>query len=27
MEHANQIIILGNGFDLACDLNSSYNDF
>ncbi|WHK76487.1 AbiH family protein (plasmid) [Enterococcus faecalis] len=27
MEHANQIIILGNGFDLACDLKSSYNNF
>ena len=27
MEEANQIIVLGNGFDLACDLKSSYNDF
>lgn len=27
MEHANQIIILGNGFDLTCDLKSSYNNF
>ena len=24
---ANQLIILGNGFDLACGLKSSYNDF
>lgn len=24
---ANQLIILGNGFDLTCGLKSSYNDF
>lgn len=23
----NQLLIIGNGFDLACGLKSSYNDF
>ena len=26
-ENKKQLIILGNGFDLACGLKSSYNDF